>query len=57
MKLIGNKAWLFFDILDPSKIITGTGVNLTTPQTWYYVVDRGDPSGVPPGFVPGSMFR
>jgi hypothetical protein len=57
MKLIGNKAWLFFDTIEPAKIVAGTGNNLTIPNRWYYVVGRGEPSGIPGGFVAGTVFR
>lgn len=56
-KLIGNKAYIFFDTIEPSKILTGDGVLVTEPSTWYFVVDRGEPSGIPAGFIPGSIFR
>jgi hypothetical protein len=59
-KLIGNKAWLFFDTYDPARTVHGDGVTTTDPQTWYYVVGRGsgpDGSGIPDGFKEGGIFR
>jgi hypothetical protein len=56
-KLIGNKALLFFDTYDPARTIHGDGVITTDPLTWYYVVGRGSPSGIPDGFNANSIFR
>ena len=56
-KLMGNKAILFFDNYEPSKTIHGDGVLTTTADTWYYVVGRGEESGLPAGFVTGGIFK
>jgi hypothetical protein len=56
-KLIGNKAFIFFDTYDPVRTLHGNGTNSTAAKTWYYAVGRGTPSGIPAGFNPGSIFR
>jgi hypothetical protein len=56
-KLIGNKAWLFFDTYDPARTVHGDGEITTTPDTWYYIVGRGAVSGLPDGFSAGQIFR
>ncbi|MDR0374409.1 MAG: hypothetical protein LBH85_01615 [Treponema sp.] len=58
-KLIGNKAYIFFDTYDPTRIVHGDGTTtVSMPKTWYYVVGRGESaSGVPAGFDIGSIFR
>ena len=56
-KLIGNKAFIFFDTFEPQRTIHGNGVITTVPKTWYYIVGRGEPSGIPPGFIAGGIFR
>lgn len=57
-RLIGNKAYIFFDTYDLSRIVHGNGTVTSLPKTWYYVLGRGEPlSGIPAGFVPGSIFR
>jgi hypothetical protein len=58
-KLIGNKAYIFFDTYEPGRTIHGDGTSTaSTPKTWYYVVGRGYPeSGIPAGLDAGSIFR
>jgi hypothetical protein len=59
-KLIGNKALLFFDTYEPSRLIHGDGETVTVANTWYYVVGRGTGiggSGIPAGFREGGIFR
>ncbi|MDR1469324.1 MAG: hypothetical protein LBT00_08535 [Spirochaetaceae bacterium] len=57
-KLIGNKAMLFFDTFDPSRVIHGDGTVTTAANTWYFVVGRGTgESGIPQGFRQGGIFR
>jgi hypothetical protein len=59
-KLIGNKAYIFFDTFDADRVIHGETAGppvLTEPKTWYFVVGRGSPSGIPDGFQSGGIFR
>jgi hypothetical protein len=59
-KLIGNKAFLFFDTYDPARTVHGNGAITTSPETWYYIVGRGMTvagSGIPAGFIEGQIFR
>jgi hypothetical protein len=56
-KLIGNKAYIFFDTYEPSKTIHGDGEVTTAAKTWYFIVSRGEPSGIPAGFRAGGIFR
>jgi hypothetical protein len=59
-RLVGNKAMLFFDTFDPTKVIAGsdTATVTTAPETWYYIVDRAlAGSGIPAGFINGGIFR
>jgi hypothetical protein len=57
-RLIGNKAYIFFDTYDQARIVHGNGINTSQPKTWYFVVGRGEPlSGIPAGFGSGSIFR
>jgi hypothetical protein len=57
-KLVGNKAYLFFDTYDPTRTIHGDGVITTDPETWYYIVEPGrSKTGVPAGFDEGQIFR
>jgi hypothetical protein len=57
-KLIGNKAYIFFDTYEPSRIVHGNGTITSHPKTWYFVVGRDETeSGIPAGFGIGSIFR
>jgi hypothetical protein len=58
-KLIGNKAFLFFDNYEPSRTVHGSneGTVNTAANTWYYVVGRGELSGLPPGWETGGIFK
>jgi hypothetical protein len=56
-KLTGNKAYIFFDTYELSRIVHGDGKKTSQSKTWYYVVGRGEPSGIPAGFWSGSIFR
>lgn len=56
-KLTGIKPDVFFGIIDPAKTLCGNDVITAAPETWYCIAGRGDPSGIPDGFITGSIFR
>jgi hypothetical protein len=56
-KLICGKTEIFFDTYDPSRVISGDGTITTAPETWYCVLDKGGPSGIPPGLLFRSPAR
>jgi hypothetical protein len=54
-KLIGSKAYLFFDTFDPAAVIIGDDTITTQPLTKYFVVSRGTGSNLPIG--EGGIFQ
>jgi len=48
MKLTGAKAQVFFDSFDEARVITYSGTPvLTKPDTWYFIMERGQGSAFP----------
>jgi len=48
MKITGAKAQVFFDSFDEARVITyGSTPVLTEPDTWYFVMERGEGSAFP----------
>jgi hypothetical protein len=54
-RLIGSKAYLFFDTFDNSAVIVGNNTLTTQPLTKYFVVSRGAASDLPVG--EGGIFQ